>query len=284
MSRISVRMDNSGTPSYMSPQQARGERPSGLDDIYSLGATIYDLLTGRPPFFRGDIVAQVLHERAPSMAERRRELGLANRPPIPGGWEMTVAACLAKEAHARPANGRAVMDLLAQAPPAAVHVRVLPLPEEPIAPIPPEPAARPPTRRPLFSKDARHSMSHFPEARGPALPRPRHGVMTTPPWLKTLTALIVLAVLAAAAIQGVRHLWPRRNANAPSASAQESSGAPPPLDASRAGSRGPRWRRTRVWTWSPPRRAAARVVPSGHPAKGSPHRGSGACAHPGRRG
>lgn len=52
-SRHSREGTTSGTPPYMSPQQAMGEKPTHLDDIYSLGATIYDLLTGKPPFFRG---------------------------------------------------------------------------------------------------------------------------------------------------------------------------------------------------------------------------------------
>jgi serine/threonine protein kinase len=72
MSRVSVRIDSSGTPPYMSPQQAMGERPTHLDDIYSLGATFYELLTSKPPFFRGNILAQVLHEEPVSIAQRRR--------------------------------------------------------------------------------------------------------------------------------------------------------------------------------------------------------------------
>jgi serine/threonine protein kinase len=40
----------SGTRSYMSPQQIRDEPPDWRDDIYSYGATLYDLFTGRPPF------------------------------------------------------------------------------------------------------------------------------------------------------------------------------------------------------------------------------------------
>jgi len=66
----------SGTLCYMSPQQLEGERGTHLDDIYSLGATIYDLLTSKPPFYSGNIDQQI-HERvAPSMTERRKDLNI----------------------------------------------------------------------------------------------------------------------------------------------------------------------------------------------------------------
>jgi len=96
---------------FLSPQQVMGNTPSKLDDIYSLGAMVFDLLTGTPPFYKGEIIAQVCSLKAPSMAERLRELGLADvsLPPV---WEDTVAACLAKNPSDRPPSAGAVLHLL----------------------------------------------------------------------------------------------------------------------------------------------------------------------------
>jgi serine/threonine protein kinase len=114
MSRVSVQaaVHVSGTPSYMSPQQARGECPSHLDDIYSLGATLYELITSRPPFFRGNILGQVFEETPPRMSARRAELEVEGKAAIPERWEKLVAACLSKEREARPASGAAILQTL----------------------------------------------------------------------------------------------------------------------------------------------------------------------------
>ncbi|MBS0661926.1 MAG: SUMF1/EgtB/PvdO family nonheme iron enzyme [Verrucomicrobia bacterium] len=106
-----VTRNAAGTPPFMSPQQTMGEKATPADDIYSIGATIYDLLTGEPPFFRGAIREQTLAKVPPSMTERRKELGRTGET-IPEAWERAVAACLAKEPAGRPPSAHAIRELL----------------------------------------------------------------------------------------------------------------------------------------------------------------------------
>ena len=138
MTRISLAAPGSGTPAYMSPQQALGEPPAVTDDIYAVGATIYELLTGKPPFFRGDITMQVQGVTPPRMSERRRELGVESRSAIPEEWERVVADCLAKDATKRPPSMRALVKALENV--------VYPEPETE-APTLPEPPLRAPAQR-----------------------------------------------------------------------------------------------------------------------------------------
>jgi len=119
VSRLTAEHVRSGTLVYMSPQQWSGERGTHLDDIYSLGASIYELLTSKPPFYSGNIDRQICERIAPSMTERRRELGIEPAF-VPAIWEDTVAACLAKDPSQRPQSALEVAQRLqlssAQAP------------------------------------------------------------------------------------------------------------------------------------------------------------------------
>jgi serine/threonine protein kinase len=128
MSVITKAGGRSGTLAYMSPQQLEGERGTHLDDIYSLGASVYELLTSKPPFYVGNIDRQI-HERVPpSMTYRRRDLDIEPAS-VPAIWEEVVAACLKKDTARRPQSAIEVAHRL-QLPsvpiPAKVGLRAVP--------------------------------------------------------------------------------------------------------------------------------------------------------------
>ena len=87
-----------GTPHYMSPEQIRGEEVDHRSDIYSLGAMMYKVLTGVPPFPASTPVAVLtkhLNEPPPRICERFSELGLSEAA------DDIIGRCLEKEAEHR---------------------------------------------------------------------------------------------------------------------------------------------------------------------------------------
>ena len=124
VSRLTIEQGRSGTLIYMSPQQLNGECCTHLDDIYSLGATIYELLTSKPPFYSGNIDRQICERIAPSMTVRRKELDIEPAL-VPQLWEDVVAACLAKDPSRRPQSAAEVAQQL-RITPAQTRTRAVP--------------------------------------------------------------------------------------------------------------------------------------------------------------
>lgn len=105
---LSKTQQTSGTLVYMSPQQLEGERTSPLDDVYSVGAVLYELLTSKPPFYRGQIDHQIRTKPPVAIAERRSELGIVAGA-VPLAWEQTIAACLSKNPSDRPQSAQEIL-------------------------------------------------------------------------------------------------------------------------------------------------------------------------------
>jgi serine/threonine protein kinase len=110
-SRLTTEQGRSGTLVYMSPQQLSGERGTHLDDIYSLGASVYELLSSKPPFYSGNIDRQICERVAPSMTDRRKEFDIEPAS-VSRIWEEVIASCLAKDPSRRPQSATEVAQRL----------------------------------------------------------------------------------------------------------------------------------------------------------------------------
>src|SRR6516225_9489078 len=86
-----------GTIPYLAPEQALGRSPDPRADLYSLGAVLYELVTGGPPFAGDDAVAIISqHLRTPPVAPTWRN------PDVPRPLDALIVALLAKAPEDRP--------------------------------------------------------------------------------------------------------------------------------------------------------------------------------------
>jgi Protein kinase domain len=89
-----------GTPYFMSPEQLRGDTVDGRSDLFSLGAMLYNLVAGAPPFEGTDlatIASQVLYKHQRPLSERA--------PGVPRDLDRVLARALAKDVDERYQTG-----------------------------------------------------------------------------------------------------------------------------------------------------------------------------------
>src|SRR5262249_25957648 len=114
-----------GTPAYCSPEQLKGEDLDVRSDIYSVGTTLFFLLTGRVPFDDPNpirLIARTLQDEPPALP--------MIRPDTPDGLARIVTQCMAKRREQRPQGYGELTSLLLPYAQSAVifpplHLRLL---------------------------------------------------------------------------------------------------------------------------------------------------------------
>jgi serine/threonine-protein kinase len=123
-----------GTPAYMSPEQALGKPLDQRSDVYSLGAVLYEMVTGGPPY-KGPTSISVAMKHVVEPVPNPREL----RPELPVEYEAIIEKAMAKEPDQRYTSAAELATALATA------TRLAPQSEQGTALPPPSQWPRPKT-------------------------------------------------------------------------------------------------------------------------------------------
>ena len=107
MSRLTNEGMMVGTYYYMPPEQAMGGEVTAKADLYSLGAMLYEMVTGRPPFTGDDVVAVIgQHINTPPVSPNW------HRPDLPPPLAALIMRLLEKDPNKRPASATEVLEML----------------------------------------------------------------------------------------------------------------------------------------------------------------------------
>jgi serine/threonine-protein kinase len=117
-----------GTAAYLAPEQARGDEVTSAADVYSLGAVLYEALTGRTPH-RFSSLAELAEKQRSGQVTPVRDLA----PEVPEALEALVMRCLAREPRFRPTSAGEVAAALADEP-AAPDLQTLVAETRPLPP------------------------------------------------------------------------------------------------------------------------------------------------------
>jgi TolB-like protein/Tfp pilus assembly protein PilF/tRNA A-37 threonylcarbamoyl transferase component Bud32 len=106
-SELTRTLETLGTPGYIAPEQTEcpADKLTSAADIYSLGAILFYLLTGRPPFVGANVLV-VIHQAAATPAPRLRSVA----PALDRDLETIVARCLESDPNARYQSAGALAD------------------------------------------------------------------------------------------------------------------------------------------------------------------------------
>ena len=132
-----------GSPSYMAPERAHGDTPGPPVDLWSLGATLYTAVEGRPPFDRGEPMATLLSVVSEHPAPMLRAGPL--KPVLRGLLEKDPTR-RTTAVQARPQLSAVAAGLAPPSAPGAAPPQPVAPPPQPVAPagVPPAPPAAPP--------------------------------------------------------------------------------------------------------------------------------------------